>query len=211
MNRPTQEGASRVRCSICGLEILLATAERNQGLCGRCVKGARPCVHCGRHVTEPLTNGVYAHMECGIRHRQTQKSLGWETADDIDWDKVRQILRGMLRRLFDNVVVHLAGSAPVNLCLYVHVEDFIDIFVHQIQPDGSAKRLTDSDWVRDLSPLDSSFSLLLDQLSEEDADKASETVTSSLNAILYDECKELEKQNFNFPRNVLVSWTIQSA
>jgi hypothetical protein len=209
MNRSAKDGASRIPCRICGLEILHATAERNQGLCGSCAKGARPCVYCGRHVTESLANGVYAHVECEIRHHQTQESWCWRTVNDIDWQKVRQILRAMLRRLFDKV--HNATAAPVNLCFYVHVEDFIDISVHQVQPDGSAKPLTDSDWNRDLSPMDSSFSLLIDKLSEVDADQACATVASSLTAILRDECKELENNNFNFPRNAPVSWTIHSA
>jgi hypothetical protein len=148
-------------------------------------------------------------VECQIRHRQTQENWCWRTVNDIDWQKVRELLRAMLRRLFDKA--HNAAAAPVNLCFYVHVEDFIEISVHQVQPDGSAKPLTDSDWNRDLSPLDSSFSLLLDKLSEMDADQASEIVASSLTAILSDVCKELEIYNFNFPRNAPVSWTIQSA
>ena len=202
---------SRVACTVCGLEILPVTAERNQGLCGRCAKGDRPCIYCGRHVSEPLPDGVYAHVECSIRNRQIRESLNWRTADDIDWEMVRQRLHTMLRKLLDRVVVQHVGTAPVKLRFYVHVEDFIDILVHEIQPDGSVKRLSNGDWDQALSPLDSSFSLLHEKLSEEEAVAASGHVTRSLTGILSDECKELEKHNFKYAPSIPVTWVVQGA
>jgi hypothetical protein len=202
---------SRVPCSICGLEVLPATAERNHGLCGRCVKGARPCIYCRRHVAEPLQDGIWAHVECSIRKRHEQESLGWKTASDIDWQWIRQLLHTSLRRLFDRVVIDDTRTAAVSLCFHIHVENFADISVHQIEPDGSKKRLSDSDWDGDLSPLDSSFFFLHEKLSGEEQMKLSENMEKSLTNILSDECKDLEKHNFKYAKAVSVSWVIRCA
>ncbi len=79
-----------------------------------------------------------------------------------------------------------------------------------MKADGSAERLSDWEWDKDLSPLDSSFSLLYEKLSENQAYEASETVRRHLTNILTDECVELEKHNFIFPGSVSVSWVVQS-
>ncbi len=208
----------RVPCKICGLEILPTTAERNHGLCGPCASGARPCVYCGRHVAKPLSDGVYAHIECSIRNEMEQESLGWKTLEDIDWEMIHQLLRGMLRRLFDRVGGGYSGTGPMNLLFYVDVEDFIEIAVYEvlpngrakIQPDGSPTRLSDAQWEKSLSPLSSSYSLLREKFSDEEAIEAAESVTRRLTDILSDECRELAKDNFSFPKSVPVSWIFRT-
>ncbi len=209
----------RVRWKICGLEILPTTAERNHGLCAPCASGARPCVYCGRHVREPGPDGVFTHMECYIRNRTEQESLGWNTLEDIDWQMVRQLLRGMLRSLFERVAGRYSSTTPVTLGFHIHIDDSIGISVHEVQPDGRAKiqadgstmRLSDSQWYESLSPLSSSFYLLTEKLSEEEGIEAAESVMRSLKGILSDECEELAKDNFYFPGSVPVSWIVTSS
>jgi len=203
----------RIPCKICGVEILLATAERNEGLCGRCAKGARPCIYCGEHVYESLSNGEYAHVECSIRNRQEKENLGWRSVEDIDWQKTKQLLHRIVRRLFENLVPSRSDTNPATLVFYIHVEDFIDIIVYESSSDGSSKRLSsfDSEWEADLSPLDSSFSILLGSLNAQEVTVAVERVRQSLKSILTEECSALEKENFCFPKSVPVTWRIKTS
>jgi hypothetical protein len=126
----------RMPCKICGAEILSATAEHNQGLCGRCAKGHRPCVYCGQHVFEPLSGGIYAHVECSIGNRQKEESLHWRTVGDIDWLAIKRLLHGTMQRLFQTVGRGRQSAGPVPLLFYVHVEDFIEIIIYEVALDG---------------------------------------------------------------------------
>ena len=202
----------RVACQICGAEILPETAERNRGLCGRCAKGHRPCIHCGHHVSEPLKDGTYAHVECWIRHRQSQESFGWKRVQDIDWDAIRQLLRGAATRLFQRVAPNDQGSATVRAMFYISVQDSVEIAVQEVEPDGDPKRrLSDSVWDSELSPLDSSFSRMYETLSEQDAFEAADMMEQNLMRIISDIGNELAEHNFYFPKHVQVSWTSKSA
>ncbi len=200
------------------LIILVAAALITAGIVAWRRAAVRPCVYCGRHVAEPLPDGVCAHIECSIRNDRERESLGWKTLDDIDWQMTRQLLRGMLRRLFDRVGGGYSGTGPVNLGFYVHVEDFIEISDYEVQPDGRAKiqpdgsvtRLSDAEWETSLSPLNSSYALLSEKFSEEEAIEAAESVTRCLTGILSEECEELTKDNFNFPKSVPVSWIFRT-
>jgi hypothetical protein len=186
----------RVLCKTCGAEILSATAEGKQGLCGRCAKGHRPCIYCGQHVSEPLPGGIHAHVECSIRNRQAEESLGWQSVEDIDWAVIQQLLAKALTRLFRTVARESQRAGEVTLLLCVHVEDFIEIVAYEVERDGSSKRLSalDPEWDRDLSPLDSSFSVLCERLSEQEVLGAGESVSRSSTSILADGCNELAKQ-----------------
>ena len=202
----------RVACQICGAEILPATADRNGGLCGRCAKGHRPCIYCGQHVSESLKHGTYAHVGCSIRHSQLQESFNWKRVEDIDWEVVRQMLRAAATQLFQRVTRVRQDSASVTVTFCVCIQDFIDIMVYEVEPDGSSKgRLTDSEWIKDLSPLDSSFSLMYETLSEPEAFDAADRVGRALADILSEIGNELAKHNFYFPNHVQVSWNTKNA
>jgi hypothetical protein len=202
---------TRVPCQICGAEVLPATYERNDGLCGRCAKGDRPCIYCGQHVSEPLKDGTYAHVECWIRNRQVEESLGWKKVEDIDWGMIRQLLRTAATRLFQKVAREHHDSGTVKLVFFVRIQDFVEVTVHEVQADGSSKRLSDPQWDKDLSPVDSSFSRMYEALPEQDALDASGTVERTLMDILSDTGKELAKHNFYFPSHVQISWSTKSA
>ena len=204
---------NRILCTICGVEILQATAERNEGLCGRCAKGARPCIRCGQHVYEPLSNGEYAHVECSIKNRQEKENLGWRSVADIDWQRTKQLLHRIVRRLFENLAPSRSDNDAVALIFYIHVEDFIDIIVYESSLGSSSKRLSslDSRWEADLSPLDSSFSILVESLNEQETAFAVDRVKESLKSILTEECSALEKENFCFPKSVPVTWRIKTS
>ncbi len=203
---------NRIPCKICGAEILLATAERNEGLCGRCAKGARPCIYCGQHVYETLRGGVYAHVGCWIRNRELQESLGWKTIKDIDWATIRHVLRTALRRLCECVAKERRNTEPITLVLCVHVEDFTELMVYEIKGGGTPVRLSELDpkWESDFSPFASSFSIMCETLDEQAAFDAAENVTGSLVAILSDECTVLQQENFCFSKTIPVSWSIKS-
>ncbi len=202
---------TRVPCQICGAEILPETYERNHGLCGQCAKGDRPCIYCGKHVSEPLQDGTYAHVGCWIRDHQAKESLGWKSVEDIDWEMIRQLLRRAATRLFQSVTREHHDSERVELLFLLCVQDFAEITIQQLQADGSSKRLSDAQWDRDLSPVDSSFSIMYEALPEQDAFAASERVERTLMEILSDTAKELAEHNFYFPSHVQVSWSTKSA
>src|SRR5947199_11239 len=92
----------RVPCKVCGGQILPATVERNDGLCGQCAKGNRPCIYCGGRVDKPLSDGTYAHLYCFKRKESGEVSLGWKTAEDIDWPMVERKIHEKLSALFAN-------------------------------------------------------------------------------------------------------------
>jgi len=201
----------RVSCKVCGAEILPTTYERNDGLCGRCAEGDRPCIYCGRHVSEALKDGTHAHIECWIRNRQVEESLGWKKAEDIDWGMIRQLLRTAATRLFRRVSREHNGSGTVELLFFVRIQNFVEVTVHEVQADGSSKRLSDPQWDKDLSPVDSSFSIMYEALSEQDAFATSETVERALMETLSKTGEELAEHNFYFPSHVQVSWSTKSA
>jgi hypothetical protein len=140
-----------------------------------------------------------------------KECLCWQSVDDIDWVMVRRFLHGMLQRFLDRLTRTYVGTCPVNLRFYVDVQDFIEIFVHDDLTDGSRRRLSDSEWDKDLAPLDSSFSLLCERLSEEDAFNAIDAVKTNLLNALSDECAEHAKSNFGFPGTRPVSWKTESS
>ncbi len=201
----------RVPCQVCGAEILPDTYERNQGLCGRCAKGDRPCIYCGKHVSEPLQDGTYAHVGCSIRNRQVKESLGWKSIEDIDWELIRQLLRSAAARLFQRLTREPHDSESVKLLFLLCVQDFAEITIYQVQADGRSKRLSDAQWDEDLSPMDSSFSIMYEALPEQDACATSERFERTLMEILSTTGKELAEHNFYFPSHVQVSWSIKSA
>ncbi len=131
---------------------------------------------------------------------------------------VRQLLHGMLQRLFERVGGGYSGTDPMNLLFYVDVEDFIEIAVYEvlpngkakIQPDGSVTRLSDAQWEKSLAPLSSSYALLEEKFSDEEGIEAAESVARRLVDILSEECKELAKDNFHFPKSVPVSWIFRT-
>ncbi len=95
---------------------------------------------------------------------------------------------------------------------FVSVQDFVDIAVHEVEADGAPKRrLSDSEWVKELSPLDASFSLMYETLSEQDAFEAADRMEQELMGMLSDIGNELAKNNFCFPEHVHVSWATKSA
>jgi hypothetical protein len=215
MNSTTNEAmssADRVPCKTCGAQILTATANRNDGHCGRCAKGARPCIYCGQHVYEPLKGDVYAHMGCWMRHRQVEESLGWRTIEDIDWAKIQHVLRTALHRLFKTVIKERPTANPVTLVFCILIQDFIEISVYETTDNQKPLRLSspDSQWDRDLSPFDASFSIMSENLNEQDSFDAAQKVADSLTALLSEECSALHKENFYFAKDISVSWTIKT-
>lgn len=199
----------RVPCKICRAEVLVATAERNSGLCGRCAKGHRPCVYCGGFVSEPLKGGIYAHVGCWIRNRQAEESFEWKKVEDIDWAMIRQLLRSSATRLLQTMARERRDTGNLTLLFFIRVQDFIEITIFEAGPAGTSKRLSDSDWDKDISPLDSSFSIMYETLPEQEALEAIDTVRHWLTSILTDECNQLAKDNFYFASQVQVSWSVK--
>jgi uncharacterized protein YeaO (DUF488 family) len=128
---------------------------------------------------------------------------------DIDWAVVRQMVGDAATRLFQRVAPTDQGSASIAVMFFVSIQDFVDLTVDEVEPDGASKRrLSDSEWVKEISPLDSSFSLMYETLSEQDA---FDRMEQELMGMLSDIGNELAKRNFYFPEHVRVSWATKSA
>jgi len=197
----------RVPCKVCGVEVLPMTADSYGGLCGQCAKGRRPCVFCGKRVFEPLTDGVYAHWECSTKKHGLKESLGWESADDIDWSVVQKKMHEKLSALF---------ADPPNPCpkcelvFWIDTNGGLNFDVYQVSPDGTQVRFGNlvKGWIDDMCAFDEAFDAIIEGLAEDDSDRSLE-IDARLRDIVRVKCQELELKNFGYQNNAQVTWRIK--
>jgi hypothetical protein len=199
--------SSRVPCKICAAQILPAVAEQNDGLCGQCVKGNRPCKYCGERVVQPLSDGTFAHPHCAKAIPTAEVSLDWETADDIDWTLVERVVHAKLTALF---------AQPPNPCPQCELIFWIDanggfnFDVYQVLPNRTQLRFGDvvPGWLDDLAPFDDAFNAIIEELPQDDLD-TNLVLEARLRDVVRAKCQELERKNFGYPAHTKVTWKIK--
>ena len=198
---------SRLPCSACGGETLVAVLEANGGLCARCVKGERPCVICGQRVSRPLPGDIYMHWECRDRAEAEAKDLDWESDEDIDWNVVRTIYRRKLDLLHDHIAARQDAPPAAHLLFYT---EFNGGWCFDVVGEVSDSELENygrqiPGWDEDPEGYENAFAILDHDL---DGDDIAERINERFLTILSAEVELLAERNFGFPESTEVTWKV---
>jgi hypothetical protein len=157
-------------------------------------------------VDEPLSDGTYAHLYCVKKKESGEVSLGWKTAEEIDWPVVERKIHEKLAALF----AHPPNPCPqCELIFWIDTNGGLNFDVYQVSPDGTQVRFGNlvKGWIDDMGPFDEAFDAIIEGLPEDDSDTHLK-IEASLRDIVRAKCQELEAKNFNYPSNAKVTWRI---
>lgn len=198
---------SRLPCSVCGAEVLVTIHQANGGLCGRCVKGERPCVFCGQRVYGALPDGSFVHGICRDRAETAAKKLHWKTDRDIDWDRVRAIYQRKLKALVNHVAGRSDAPPEARLLFYTELNGGWNFAVSRETSTGGLENYGDAlpGWHEGPEGYENAFALLDHDLDDEEV---TERINERFLTILTAEVELLADRNFGFPESTQVTWKV---
>jgi len=157
-------------------------------------------------VDEPLKDGTYAHLFCAEKSKRGEVSLGWKTADDIDWPMVERKIHEKLDTLF----AHPPNPCPeCELVFWIDTNGGLNFDTYQVFPDGTQVRFGNlvKGWIDDMGPFDEAFDAIVEGLPKEEFDTTLE-LDARLRDIVRAKCQELARTNFGYPTTAKVTWRI---
>jgi hypothetical protein len=201
---------SRLPCSVCQAEVLVAIHQSNGGLCARCVKGQRPCGICGERVSGLLPDGTFRHWDCVERAQLAQQNLQWKTDADIDWQTVREIYRKKLGMFREHVSRQAEAPAEVKLMFTTELNGG---WLFGIAREVSNSELEFYDriipgWDDDPEGYENAFAYLDHDLDGPDRSAIAERINARFLSTLSEELEPLAALNFGFPASSRVTWTL---